>query len=78
MSIATSELADWPKAPGVSEDHTTRGAPPSSWFRLFGSLPSLAERKIGDVRRKGAETGEYRAAVVGSLLFTVVAVQLFS
>jgi len=33
------------------------GTPPSSWLRLFGSLPSLAERKIGDAQRKGTERG---------------------
>jgi len=78
MSIATGELADWPKAPGVSVDHTARGYPTFAVASSFWISPFScgAENRWRAEKRHG--TGEYRAATVGSRLSTMVAMRLFS
>lgn len=60
MSIATGELADWPKAPGVPADRTDARVPhfavaPSSWSPFFPAAAGNGEGRRGGI--SGAAPG---------------------
>lgn len=71
MSIATGELADWPKAPGVSAGRTDARVPHfSRWPRLLGP-PSFAAAANGGGISSAAPVGSSRLHSGGEVVIFV-------